>query len=199
MYKIAISGKANTGKNTLSKMIVKMLRAPSDRYLSVKYLAFADPIKEMILTMYPTLPRKFLYGSSQFRNEIIPGAFKDGKPLTVRQLLLDLGTEVGRGYKETVWLDNFDYRFQAHQNNRTKIVVVTDTRFRNEFEHLQSKGFYQIRLYRDTGSPTINHRSESDQYTIKDDEFDYVVHNNRSLKDLKKEVSEKIIPFLKDT
>ncbi len=195
MYKIAISGKANTGKNTLSKMLVKQLRESGIDRTSVKYMAFADPIKEMIQTMFPELPRKFLYGSSKYRNEIIPGAFKDGQPLTVRQLLLDLGTGVGRGYKGTVWLDNFDYRFaKVYQ----KIVVVTDVRFRNEFEHLRNKGFYQIRLYRDTGQPTIKHTSETDQNTIADDEFDYVIHNDKTLDDLKREVIDNILPNLKD-
>lgn len=200
MYKIAISGKANTGKNTLSKMLVKQLRISSSiprnkGQLSVKYMAFADPIKEMIETMFPELPRKFLYGSSKYRNEIIPGAFKDGQPLTVRQLLLDLGTGVGRGYKGTVWLDNFDHRFaKVYQ----KIVVVTDVRFRNEFEHLKNNGFYQIRLYRETGQPTIKHTSETDQNTIADNEFDYVIHNDKTLDDLKREVIDNILPNLKN-
>ena len=201
MYKIEISGKANTGKNTLSNMIVKMLRGKKHKYaslseLSVKYMAFADPIKEMIMTMYPTIPRKFLYGASKYRNEVIPGAFKNGNPLTIRQLLLDLGTEVGRGYKETVWLDNFDHRFE--QNKRHRIIIVTDVRFRNEFEHLKNKGFYQIRLYRNEDAPTIAHRSELDQKSILDSEFDYVIHNDKSLKDLKNTVMNNIIPSLKD-
>ena len=197
MYKIAISGKANTGKNTLSKMLVtelaRKIKAP---ILLTEYMAFADPIKKMIGTMFPELPRKYLYGSSKWRNEIIPGAFKDGKPLTVRQLLLDLGTGVGRSYIDTVWLDNFDYRLKKIK--RKQVVVVTDVRFRNEFEHLKNKGFYQIRLYRETGQPTINHISETNQNSIADSEFDYVIHNDKTLDDLKREVIDNILPNLKD-
>jgi hypothetical protein len=205
MYKIAISGKANTGKNTLSKIIVAELRTKQRNWykkrhywrspMSVKYMAFADPIKEMIEVMFPELPKKFLYGSSKYRDEIIPGAFKNGDPLTVRQLLLDLGTGVGRGYKDTVWLDNFDYRFKKHK--KRDIVIVTDTRFRNEFDHLKLNGFYQIRLYRDTGQPAIKHISETNQITIADMEFDYVIHNDKTLDDLKAEVLSNIIPKLK--
>lgn len=199
MYKIAISGKANTGKNTLSKIIVtqlnEFLRVTEKLSLGVEYMAFADPIKEMIRTMFPEIPRKFLYGSSKYRNEIIPGAFKDGKPLTIRQLLLDLGTGVARGYKDSVWLDNFDYRLKKVKND---IVVVTDVRFRNEFEHLRSQGFYQIRLYRETGQPTINHISETNQNSIADSEFDYVINNDKSLDHLKQEVINNIIPKLRN-
>jgi hypothetical protein len=196
MYKIAITGKANTGKNTLSRMLIKQLRDQNGRYMSAKQLAFADPIKEMIRQMFPTLPKKYLYGSSKFRNEFIPGAFKNGQPLTIRQLLIDLGTEVGRNYMPTVWLDNFDYRF--NQEKFRKIVVVTDVRFRNEFEHLRKKDFYQIRLYRNTGAPASTHVSETNQDSIADDEFDYVLHNDYSLRELRGEVAANIIPRLRD-
>jgi hypothetical protein len=196
MYKIAITGKANTGKNTLSRMLIRQLRERHGRYMSAKQLAFADPIKEMIRQMFPTLPKKYLYGSSKFRNEFIPGAFKNGQPLTIRQLLIDLGTEVGRNYMPTVWLDNFDYRFDQWEYR--KIIVVTDVRFRNEFEHLRKKGFYQIRLYRNTGAPTSTHVSETNQDSITDQEFDYVLHNDFTLKELKKEVVANIIPQLRD-
>lgn len=205
MYKIAISGKANTGKNTLSKIIVGELRAKTRNWykkrhssrspLDVKFMAFADPIKEMIQVMFPEIPDEWLYGPSKYRNEVIPGAAKDGKPLTVRQLLLDLGTGLGRGIKDSVWLDNFNHRFK--KNKRRDIVIVTDVRFRNEFELLKDKGFYQVRLYRDTGQPEIKHVSETNQNTISDDEFDYVIHNNKSLDDLEQEVISNIIPNLK--
>lgn len=198
MYKIAIMGKANTGKNTLSKMIVRNIRRDYDIYSPCHYIAFADPIKEMVREMFPALPRKFLYGSSKYRNEIIPGAFKNDIPLTVRQLLIDLGTGVGREYKPTVWLDNFDFRFARIKKTYTQIVVVTDVRFRNEFEHLRNLGFYQIRLYRETGQPEIQHISETGQEAIKDEEFDYVLFNNNPLKKLKLEVAQKIVPRLRD-
>ena len=192
MYKIAITGKANTGKNTLSKMLIKQLRVAQNKYMWGKCVAFADPIKEMIRIMFPELPRKFLFGSSKYRNEIIPGAMKSGVPLTVRQLLLDLGTEMGRGYKESVWLDNFDNRYSkyANTNNKNMVLIVTDVRFRNEFEHLAKKGFYQIRLYRDDGTPGINHVSETNQNSIFDNEFNYVLDNNGSLNELKAKVSD---------
>jgi GTPase SAR1 family protein len=204
MYKIAIMGQANTGKNTLSRIIVRQLRNTNyhhknvgqRRWLTAKQLAFADPIKKMIQDMFPKIPKKHLFGSSKFRSEVIPGAFKDGVPLTIRQLLIDLGTEVGRKYKPDVWLDNFDYRFE--QWKYRSIVIVTDVRFRNEFEHLRKKGFYMIRLYRNTGQPTIQHISETEQQEIKDEEFDYVIHNDRSLKELKLEVAKNIIPNLID-
>jgi len=196
MYKIAIMGKANSGKNTLSKILVKQLRKEKKKYISANYIAFADPIKNMAMCMFPNLPRKYFFGSSQYRKEIIPGAFKNGQPLTVRQILLDLGTEIGRGYKDDIWLDNFDIAFEA--KSYRGITVVTDVRFRNEFDHLKNKGFYQIKLYRNTGDPGINHVSETDQNSIPDSDFDFVIHNNQSLDNLKQIITNDIVPRLID-
>ena len=161
-------------------------------------MAFADPIKEIVLIMFPHANKECLYGPSQLRAEPIPGAFKNGKPLTYRQALLDIGTEVGRAYNDKIWLENFDHRYeQLLLKSKPDLLVVTDVRFRNEFEHLKRKGFFQIRLYRETGMAPIEHVSETNQNTISDEEFDYVLFNNKSLEDLKEEVRTNIIPRLK--
>ena len=66
MIKIAISGKANSGKNTLAKLIKQELKQQSIN--SCKFLAFADPIKKMSLIAFPDIPKKWLYGSSNYRD-----------------------------------------------------------------------------------------------------------------------------------
>lgn len=194
MYKIAITGKANSGKNTLSKLLSEeMSKQYAEKYSSLqghviftKYIAFADPIKEMIRLMFPDLPKKYLYGPSKYRGEVIPGAFKDGKLLTIRNLLQDLGTGVGRSYKENIWLEAFDHKLKKVKG-AYQVVIVTDVRFRNEFDHLKNLEFYQIKLLRDSHTK-MNHASEINQDSIKDNEFDYIVNNNGTLEDLKTEV-----------
>jgi hypothetical protein len=197
MYKIAICGKANTGKNTLANLLLdEIFKINNNEYFTPKFMAFADPIKEIIMTMFPRANKEFLYGPSHFRAEVIPGAFKDGKPLTYRQALIDIGTEVGRKYSDRIWLENFDHRFEnlSKESFTSNVVIVTDVRFRNEFDHLKEKGFFQIRLYRDTGAPEIQHISETGQSSIKDEEFDYVLFNTKSLEELREEVRCQIIP-----
>lgn len=195
MYKVAICGKANTGKNTVSKLIRKSLyeKFVGQKTIDYDYIAFADPIKQMVRTMFPDLPEKFLTGSSKFRSEIIPGAFKDGAPLTVRQLLIDIGT-TGRAYKENVWLDAFDSAYRKATDKHKSLVIVTDVRFVNEFEHLKTKGFYNIRLLRDAHLK-IDHASETSQDGLQDSQFDFVLNNNGTLKNLKEEVK-KIVHIL---
>jgi hypothetical protein len=203
MYKIALTGKANSGKNTVSKLIYEELsntvfaaqthtsngwNYQTTNFNGMEFIAFADPIKEMIRLMFPQIKYNFLYGPSKYRAEYVPGAFKDGKPVTIRELLQDLGTGVGRGYKETIWLDAFDHTFAKAQKKNKSLVIVTDVRFRNEFDHLKKLGFYQIRLLRDSHLHST-HISETNQDTIKDSEYDYVLHNNGTLENLKEEVS----------
>ena len=72
--------------------------------------------------------------------------------------------------------------------------MVTDVRFRNEFDHLKNKGFFQIRLLRDSHLK-IDDESETNQDTIRTDEYDCVLHNNGTLKDLKQEII-RIFPLI---
>lgn len=183
MYKIAISGKANSGKNTLSNLISSKL---FNTFGKAELLAFADPIKKMIEIAYPDLPKEYLYGSSDLRSKIIPGAFKHGVPLSVRQLLIDLGNDFGRLYKKDIWISNFDFHFNKLVSQNTN-VIVTDLRFRNEFDHLNSLDFYKIRIIRNE-SLRINDLSETDQELIKNSEFDCIIDNNCSLSDLSEKV-----------
>ena len=139
MYRIALVGKANSGKYTTSTLILNNLEGG-------KTIAFADPIKEIIKIMFPHVKKKHLYGSSKFRNTIIDRAKdKDGNPLTIRQALIEIGTGLGRGMNEKVWLDVFDDRFSKLINKKTNAVIVSDCRFRNEFDHLRNKGFFIIK------------------------------------------------------
>lgn len=184
MYKIAITGKANTGKNTVGKLLANELIGG----IYTEFIAFADPIKNMVRLMFPEIPKKYLFGSSKYRSKIILGALKNDKPLTIRDALIDLGS-TGRLYKENIWLDAFDHKFnKIKTKGLAKAVIVTDVRFRNEFEHLKQLGFYQIRLVRDAHLK-IDHVSETNQDSIKDDEFDFVINNNGTIDDLKISIS----------
>lgn len=184
-YKIAICGKAKSGKNTIAKMIKKELSKHEP--ISCGYIAFADPVKSIARTMFPDMPEKYLTGSSEYRNSTIPGAFKESIPLTVRQLLIDIGTGLGRAYKADIWLDVFDYNLAKLENKNHNMIILTDCRFINEHNHIKNKGFFNLKIVRDQ-SDNINHISETEQDSIPISDFDYVVYNNGSLNDLKIEV-----------
>lgn len=196
MYKIAISGKANSGKNTLSNTIEKII----DRQLvglvpeelkenpQIAVLAFADPVKEIARLMFPQISERHLWGDSKLRAEIIPGIFRNGERLTIRQLLIDIG-EQAKVYNPNVWVDNLIYRYKEFcRSHNAELAIVTDVRFLNEFEALKKRGFHMIRIKRKS-SLILQHVSETEQDSIPDNRFDYVLNNDGSLQDLEKEIA----------
>jgi hypothetical protein len=189
MFKIAICGKAKSGKNTLAHFIVKQLKL--DHYAMI---AFADPIKRMIKKMYPNISNEILWGSSEMREQVIQYALKDNKPLTIRQLLCDLG-DFGRQYNENIWIMNFE---NEYINKNTQAIICPDVRFRNEFTYLKSQGFFMIRILR-SDCMNLTHVSEKQQEQIKNNEFDVIINNNVSLEQLIIDINNNIIPKLKNT
>ncbi len=198
MYKIAICGKANSGKNTTANILLEELSLIRNKIINGKMMAFADPIKEIILTMFPSARKEFLYGASSFRSESIP-YFKDknGAPLTYRQALIDIGT-MARGYNSNIWVDCFNERLlksieqERHlpQDLKTEAVIVTDLRFPEEFNYLKNNKYFIIKLNRRSQS-IINHESETAQEDFSN--FDSVIDNNGTLLDLREQIKEKII------
>lgn len=183
-YKFAISGKANSGKNTLTKMILQALMDDNGD-LNATTIAFADPIKEIVLKMYPHLNKDWLYGSSNLRSSIIKGEFKGGVPLTVRQVLLDIG-KLGRSYNKNMWVNAFKERYDKIKDK--SIVFVPDVRFVNEMNYLKSEHFFTIRLLR-SESLDINDESEKEQDSIPSNTFNAIVSNDGNLHDLRKKVN----------
>jgi hypothetical protein len=203
MYKFAIVGKANSGKNTLANLIFEHIKHYETNLNKItnfeekiKLVAFADPIKKMIEIMFPSIDKNYLYGSSSLRNSVIPNAFKDNQPLTVRQLLIDLGTGLGRSYNENVWIDNLLFKLDTAEKENALAFAVPDVRFVNECKILKEKKFFIIKLIRDS-ELKINHISETNQNSIPDEEFDYIVYNNKTLDKLADQASQ-IFNCLKD-
>lgn len=194
--KVALCGKANSGKNTTAKLIADSLCSREDEY---NMIAFADPIKEMVMTMFPWADKNCLYGSSKLRGNVIPKALdQEGNPLTYRRALIDLGSQ-GRAYNPLHWIDLFDYKVSNIKDNllidagpfgifvKKKLVLCTDVRFRNEFDYLKSKDYFLIKIKRDSDI-VINHSTETNQDSIQEKEFNYVFSNNGTLNDLENEV-----------
>lgn len=191
MLKVAFSGKANSGKDSSANVFVDQFCVQTKTTKSkgtVQIAALADPIKEMIRIMFPRTKRVTLYGASKHRSTVIEGAYLNDEPLTYRTLLQNLGTEVGRGYKESIWLDAMDFKIEKAKKRGVGLFVVTDVRFRNEFDHLKNAGFKMIRVIRGE-QLTLGHASETEQEQIKDSEFSYIIDNNGTLEQMEKSIA----------
>lgn len=182
-YKIAISGKARAGKNTVASMLVKHLGLNDT---NSKIVALADPMKFIAKTMFPDASEECLYGPSELRALPIPGEFIDmaGDPLTYRRFLLDLGA-FGRKYNNDIWLNCL---VKDAEVSTDKIgYICSDVRFINEYNYLKSHDFFMVRVLRDA-STKINDVSELEQDKIPNNGFDYVIENNGSMLALEEEV-----------
>lgn len=198
MYKIAISGKANSGKNTTANIILQELaKIKSKEQLINEIVAFADPIKEIILKMFPQKACKdFLYGRSELRALEIPGSIDvNGNPLTYRQALIDIGT-MARKYNPNVWVDCFDctYKNILSKNNilknagqQTEALIVSDLRFKEELDYLKQENFYLIKIKRNKITK-IDHASETQQDGFSDQDFNSILNNNGTMEDLRSQI-----------
>jgi deoxynucleotide monophosphate kinase-like protein len=187
-YPIAISGKARSGKNTVSSIIIDRLRYPHNK---VKVAALADPMKRIIQAMMPEASAECLFGASELRGEIIAGdKYKDrsGNPLTYRQALIDLGS-FGRAFNPDLWLNCLVE--DANKSTDKWAYIISDVRMRNEFDFLKEAGFIMVRVKR-SSITTINDVSETEQDEIADGEFDYILNNDKSIADLEDAVQHAI-------
>lgn len=192
MLKIAISGKAKSGKNTVANIILKEI-CKNNRLQHEQLIAFADPIKEIVLQMFPTAKKECLYGPSEKRSEIISDNLFDsnGNLLTYRQALMDIGS-MARKYNSNIWVEMFDKKFKKMSGD---IIIATDLRFMEEFNYLKNNNFFLIKIKRDDITK-IDHPSETTQDNIEICNFNYVLDNNGDLKNLEHTIKNNIIPLL---
>lgn len=182
--KIAISGKARSGKNTIATMLVNNLKNDLSKE---KIVALADPIKLIVKTMFPEASDECLYGPSELRSHPISDKYKDesGNILTHRQALIELGKR-GRQYDNDLWLN-----ILVQEANRSKDIntyIIADVRYPNEFYYLKSHGFTMVRILRND-SAVINDSSETEQDSIPNSDFDYIIYNNESLSELNEKIA----------
>lgn len=186
MIKIALSGKGGVGKNTIASLIAyNILHLKNNEYVIA---AFAERIKYIIQKFFPGCDDEALYGASELRQNIITSeldiTFSD--EVTYRQVSCDIG-KIGRKYSPLIWIMHV-----ARQLNQaselTKLFMISDLRFIDEFNWAKENGFVMCRIKRDE-KLQLDDISETEQDELKDDQFDIIIDNNCSIKELSKKVA----------
>lgn len=199
---IGINGYAGVGKDTVGEIIKKL--QPGEQWEIKK---FAGKLKTIasILTNIPVEN----FEDQQFKKlELDPMWSDHGIPMTVRDFLQKLGTDgLRNGLHPNTWVNALmaDYTAQpnkavadflaaeglpASMNAGEKEYpnwIITDCRFPNEARAIKNAGGVIVRVNRD-GYRAINaHPSEValDKWS-----YDYVIDNDGSVEDLKKNVKE---------
>ena len=167
---IGLSGYAQTGKDTIADHLV-------NRYGFTR-VAFADPIREAVYKLNPTINIADMRGVSlatavdNLGWEMVKVESQDA-----RWLLQRMGTEVGREiFGENFWVDQAMKKAQEHEN-----VVFTDVRYSNELEAILEASGTVWRVIKNDVKAVNRHASET---ALDDYVFEYMIFNNDTIESL---------------
>lgn len=158
---VLITGKMGSGKTTLGKYIRESLNSLDG--LLVTQMGFADPIK---------------YVAEAFFN------WDGKKDARGRRLLQVLGSEAGRAYNPSIWVDKLVARVFDGVFN---VTIVDDWRFPNERDCLLSNPFIEVitvGVNRDI--PTLVNGDHPSETSLSMDVhgYDFYINNQGNLDDL---------------
>lgn len=211
---IGLSGRAESGKNTVAGMMVEMCH---DSGLSVTTRAFADPVKLMVERLNPIVEHTITPADDG--DEVHPVRISDlldmyeGPALNftwsqrwdsikvrpeVRALLQRMGTEAGRGtLGDDIWVDLMHQRILKDEAQDIDVVIITDTRFESEQRLIKSLDDSRLVLIE---RPTKNslgvnstHLSETSLNTLL---TDVTLSNDGDLDELREKVRFELNSFL---
>lgn len=153
----ALIGFQRVGKTTAAKYIEGK---------GYRRINFKDALIAEIKKNFPDL----LLVLSDYYEMTIDELFEK-KPLAVRALLQNYGTEVRRGDKSNYWIEKWEQSvFNLVEDFKTlPNVVVDDVRFQDEAEAVKKLGGKLIRLIRTDITSGGFHASETQNLAIKED------------------------------
>jgi hypothetical protein len=169
---VGLSGYAQSGKDTVGAFLAM--------HHGFTRMAFADQLRNALLALNPLVTANIRVA------DVVDAGWEPAKARypEVRNLLQRLGTEVGRNlFGDFFWVDQLLQRVYEYPN-----VVITDVRFPNEANAIQSLGGYVWRINRPDRPPINSHVSE----TALDDwgKFDAEIGNSGTFADLEKKVNQ---------
>lgn len=160
---IGLSGRKRSGKDTVYSIIQE-----EAAHRQPHRVAFADPLKEEVSALLN-----------------VPVADLEADKARFRGILQWWGTEWRRGQNPNYWIDLTRARIRALRGS-TGMVVVTDVRFPNEAELIESMGGTVVRISRLEADTVVDpHSSEvvMDSYP-----FRHVIRNTGTLDELRQAV-----------
>lgn len=175
---IAFTGKKQSGKTTASDYLFK--------YHNFLSYAFAGKLKLVCQDLFA------------LSNEQVDGNLKERIDerygLSPRNILQKFGSEVGREIYRDIWIKCLERKIQHLLDNKINIVI-SDLRFNNEAEWIQSKGGLIVALERPQTEVNDTHISESG---INTEYIDYrIINTYDTLEDFYIEIDKVVYQFNK--
>lgn len=190
---IGISGKAQSGKDTVGSMIAYLKRANDPTfqdYKSVSYVSkegcynwlwkhryFALPLKECLCSILNCAIEDL--NDQHFKTILLPWL----NNWSVRDLLQKFGTGIRQTVDEDFWVKSLFKDYNPDFEN----WIITDVRFKSEAKAIKDKGGILIRV----NKPSAGAGSHISEIDLDDyDGFDLIIENTGSLEDLYNKVSD---------
>lgn len=155
--RLAFGHKSRSGKDTAGETVGKLFPE------TVK-VSFAEP----------------LYAISYAVQDIL--GIERHKDATLLQLI---GSSFRRHYGEGVWCDALEKKIEAIPIDVP--IIVTDMRYKNEFEMLGKNGFTRVKINR-PDRPIDRDPGHESEIDLDDTKFDCVINNTGTLDDLEDSV-----------
>ena len=182
MQIIALSGFARSGKDEAAKVLVEEF--------GFTQVAFADKLREVLYALNPMVGVEGepyeggldYIGVQDVIDKYGWGGYKETEHgREIRRLLQRLGTEAGRQTLwDSIWIDAALTGLPEDAR-----VVVSDMRFRNEKQAIESRGGKTLRINRIGVGPANDHPSETE---LANENFDFVINNGGSLEEYRSKV-----------
>lgn len=157
MVVFLLSGKAGSGKDTFAEFVSDYATLVGKKCLRI---AYADSVKDIAYQL----------------------GWDGKKDERGRKLLQVIGTEAGRAYCPTIWIDKAIEKLRIAQESGVDIVCITDCRYPNEIERMKALDWIvgkvvSVRIERPGAGAgeNANHISET---SLDDWQFDYTVQND---------------------
>lgn len=169
---IGVTGKANSGKDTIADYLV-------NKY-NFKKIALADPIKRMVKDVF-VLDDNIVYDRGK-REQPLP----QWNNWSVRKLLQTIGTELFRkNIDDAIWVKSLWHKVKADSFCN---YVVPDIRFPNELDFFLKNcpSFFSIKIKRNGCDGNVGLKEhESEAYDLN---TDYAIENNGTFENLYEEI-----------
>jgi len=188
---IGISGKKQSGKNTMCDCLYKIF---TEKYSpgEVLILSFADALKHRVCKDVLGLTEEQINGTDKQKNSLttyrwdkLPQSIRkidDWSSLrtglmTAREIMQIVGTDIFRNYfDDSVWVNA---TLRTIKNSDAKVILISDVRFPSEVNSLTDKG-YVIRLLRDV-CETDSHASETALDDFNFESKNCIIFDNREM------------------
>lgn len=167
---IGVSGKKGSGKDTFYILFNELLfkHKINKKYENKK---FADALKQ-VCSIIANIPIEYFYNRKYYDDVISPWN------LTIREFMQKLGTDVIRNnFNQHTWLYSLFLQYNDNSN-----WIITDVRFKNEFDIIKQNNGIVIRIENENLKQNDEHISEND---LDDYNFDYIIKNDKTIKEFK--------------